>query len=82
MIEKKYTEDGYLIVAETDKCPLWEKDTKPCRVGWTHACFFCRFTDFRTEETIRRTEEMPRGTTLYAVCQNENNKMNGNENNE
>ena len=76
MIEKKYTEDGYLIVAETDKCPLWEKDTKPCRSGWTHACFFCRFTDFRTDETIRRAEESPRGTKLYSVCQNEKNRKN------
>ena len=74
MIDKKYTEDGYLIVAETDKCPLWEKDTVPCRSGRTKACFFCKYADFRTEETIRRTEEMPRGTKLFTVCQNENNK--------
>jgi len=72
--EKKYRSDGYLIVSETDKCPLWEKDTVPCSSGRTKACFFCRYADFRTEETIRRTEEMPRGTKLYTVCQNENNK--------
>ena len=77
---KKYTDDGYLIVPESHTCPLWEKDTKPCRAGWTRACFFCRFADFRTEETIRRAEEMPRGTKLYSVCQNENNKKKGNEN--
>ena len=74
MIDKKYTEDGYLIVAETDKCPLWEKDIVPCRSGYTKACFFCKFADFRTEETIRCTEEMPRGTKLYTVCQNEKNR--------
>ena len=74
MDEKKYRSDGYLIVSETDKCPLWEKDTVPCSSGRTKACFFCRYADFRTEETIRRTEEMPRGTKLYTVCQNENNK--------
>ena len=77
MEEKKYTEDGYLVVSESQTCPLWEKDTKPCRIGWTHACFFCRFTDFRTEETIRRAEESPRGTKLYSVCQNEKNKRKG-----
>ena len=74
MIDQKYTENGYLVVAETDKCSLWEKDTVPCRSGCTKACFFCRYADFRTEETIRRTEEMPRDTKLYSVCQNENNK--------
>ena len=82
MEEKKYTDDGYLIVSETDTCSLWEIDTKPCRSGWAHACFFCRFSDFRTEETIRRAREMPRGAKLYSVCHNDNNKINGNENNE
>ena len=71
---KKYTDDGYLIVSESYTCPLWEKDTKPCRSGWTRACFFCRFADFRTDEFIRRAEEMPRGTKLYSVCRNEKNK--------
>ena len=79
MDEKKYRSDGYLIVSETDKCPLWEKDTVPCSSGRTKACFFCRYADFRTEETIRRAEEMPRGTKLYSVCQNENNKKKQNE---
>ena len=71
---KKYTEAGYLVVSETDKCPLWEMDTKPCRSGWTRACFFCKFADFRTEETIRRAEEMPPGEKLYSVCRHEKNK--------
>ena len=71
---KKYTDDGYLIVPESHTCPLWEKDTKPCRVGWTRACFFCRYADFRTEEFIRRAEESPRGTKLYSVCHNEKNR--------
>ena len=75
MNEKKYTQDGYLIVSEMDSCPLWEKDTIPCRCGWNNRCFFCRFADFRTEETIRRTEEMPKGTMLCSVCRNEKNKI-------
>ena len=82
MNEKKYTDKGYLIVPEGHTCSLWEKDTKPCRSGWTHACFFCRFADFRTEEFIRRADEMPRGTILHSVCHNEKNKRNGNESNE
>ena len=74
MEEKKYAEDGYLIVSESDRCSLWEKDTIPCRSGYTKACFFCRYADFRTPESIRRAEEMPRGRKLVSVCQNEKNK--------
>ena len=74
MSEKKYTDNGFLIVSESDTCPLWEKDTRPCKSGWTRACFFCKYADFRTDETIRRAEEMPRGEKLYSVCCNEENK--------
>ena len=74
MDEKNYTNNGLLIVSENHTCPLWEKDTKPCRSGWTRACFFCKYADFRTEEAIRRAEEMPNGTKLYSVCQNEKNR--------
>ena len=74
MNEKKYSEEGYLIVDEGDTCPLWEKDTKPCRSGWTHACFFCRFADFCTDEFIRQAEELPCGTKLYSVCHNGKNQ--------
>ena len=73
-MEKKYTEDGYRIVSETDQCPLWEKDTVPCRSGYTKACFFCRFADFRTEEFIRRAEDTSPGEKLYSICRNEKNK--------
>jgi hypothetical protein len=79
MDEKKYTEGGYSIVSETDKCPLWEKDTVPCRSGYTKACFFCKFADFRTEEFIRRAEGMPRGEKLYSVCRNAKNKKKENQ---
>ena len=72
--EKKFTSEGFLIISESDTCSLWERDTKPCCSGWTRACFFCKYADFRTDETIRRTESMPRGTKLYSVCQNEKNK--------
>ena len=75
MNEKKYTKDGYLIVSEMDTCPLWEKDTSPCRCGCNDHCFFCRFSNFRTEEFIRKAEEMPRGEPLYSVCRNEKNRV-------
>ena len=83
MKEENYTGDGFLIVSESHTCPLWEKDTRPCRSGWTRACFFCQYADFRTEETIRRAEEMPRGEKLYSICRNKKNKAlkeNPNEN--
>ena len=74
MNEKKYTKDGYLIVSELDTCPLWEKDTIPCKLGWNNNCFFCRYGKFRTPEYIRYAEDMPRGEPLYSVCRNEKNK--------
>ena len=74
MKDVNYAKNGFLVVSESHTCPLWEKDTKPCRSGWTRACFFCRFSDFRTEETIRRAEEMPRGEKLYSICRNVKNK--------
>ena len=74
MDEKKYNEEGYLIVSEMDTCPLWEKDTIPCNLGWNYRCFFCRYADFRTPESIRRAEEMPRRSIMYSVCQNEKNR--------
>ena len=73
MNEKKYDEDGYLIISETDSCPLWEKDTIPSTFACTKDCFYCRYTDFRTDEYIRRAEEMPRGKPLYSICRNEKN---------
>ena len=82
MDEKKYNEEGYLIVSEMDTCPLWEKDTIPCNLGWNDRCFFCKFGGFRTSEYIRYAEEMPRGGPLHSVCRNEKNKRNGNESNE
>ena len=74
MKEQKYTDDGYLVVSETDQCPMWEKDTVPCRSGYTKACFFCQFADFRTEEFIRRAEDIPPGEKLYSICRNAMNK--------
>ena len=74
MLEKKYSEEGFLIVSETDQCSLWEKDTVPCRSGYTKVCFFCKFAFFRTPEYIRRAEESLPKEKLYSVCHNKNNR--------
>ena len=74
MEEKKYNEDGYLIVAETDKCPLWEKDTIPCMAGWDRDCFFCRYSDFRTKEFIDKVENVPKTGEWCSICRNEKNR--------
>lgn len=74
MNEKKYNENGYLIISEMDTCPLWERDNVPSIFGCTQDCFYCRFTDFRTEETITRAQQVPRGSKLYSICRNEKNR--------
>ena len=79
MDEKRYTDKGYLIVTETDHCPLWEIDTIPCRSGYTNACFFCRYAGFRTPEYIRRAEKMPKGEKMYSACHNEKNRKEATE---
>ena len=76
MNEKKYNENGYLIISEMDTCPLWEKDTVPSIYRCTQDCFYCRFADFRTEENIRRAQEASQGKILYSICRNEKNRKN------
>lgn len=71
MNDKKYDENGYLIISEMDTCPLWEKDAIPSAFDCTKDCFYCRFADFRTEETIIHAKGIPRGTKLYSTCRNE-----------
>lgn len=71
---EKYSKDGYLIVSESDRCPLWEKTTQPCLMGCTYDCFYCKYSDFRTPEYIKKVEDMPRSGKWYSVCHNENNK--------
>ena len=75
MNDKKYDENGYLIISEMDTCPLWEKDTVPSIYRCTQDCFYCRFADFRTEETITSAKEIPRGEKLYSICGNEKNRI-------
>ena len=51
MKELKYTSDGYLIVSELYKCPLWKKSST-CSSGCEHDCFFCEYSDFRKPEYL------------------------------
>ena len=77
MQEKKYTEDGYLIVSESDRCPLWEKTTGPCRGFCSTDCYFCKFADFRTPEFIRKAENAAHTEKWYSICRNEENRRDG-----
>ena len=79
MGEKKYTEEGYLVVADTDKCLLWELGSESRTYPSTTDCYYCKFADFRTEEFRIRAEEMPRGEKLYSVCRNANNRKKENQ---
>ena len=73
MDKKTYTDEGFLIVAETDSCPFWEKDLIPCDTIRNKDCFFCKHADFRTQEFRRKAEETPKTGKLYSFCKNEKN---------
>ena len=71
--EKKYTEDGFLIVSELSKCDLFEKDpTAP--ESCNKDCFYCRFSDFRKPDYIDALKITSQDKVLFSVCHNENNK--------
>ena len=73
MEERKYTEDGSLIVSELSHCPLFERDRSAPRSCGAD-CFFCIYSDFRKREYIERVESEARSGVLYSVCHNENNR--------
>ena len=73
MTEAKYTDEGYLIVSELSKCPLFEKAESERRCS-VEDCFYCKFSDFRKREYIERVESESRRGVLYSVCHNEKNK--------
>ena len=73
MIEKRYSESGYLIVSELSRCSLFEKDECAPK-GCLEDCFYCKFSDFRKREYIERIETKAREGVLYSVCHNEKNK--------
>ena len=72
--EKRYSDDGCLIVSELGRCPFFERDSsaRPCGI---EDCFFCRFSDFRKREYIERVEGEAQSDVLYSVCHNEKNKL-------
>ena len=77
MGEKEYTIEGYLIVSESDHCPLWEKTTQPGFMWCTKDCFYCKYSDFRTPEFISKMEDVQNSEKMYSVCHNEKNKKLG-----
>ena len=73
MEEKRYTEDGCLIVSELSCCPYFEKDQslpKSC----SKDCYFCKFSDFRKREYIQKVENEALSGVLFSVCHNEKTK--------
>ena len=71
--EKKYDNNGCLIVSELSRCAFFERDTSVSRFC-NEDCFYCRFSDFRKREYIERVESEARKGILYSVCHNEKNK--------
>ena len=72
--ELKYTNDGYLIVSELYKCPLWKKSSIPCYSEYDHDCFFCEYSDFRKTEYMLEVMDKSPLERLYSVCHNEGNR--------
>ncbi|MBR6549237.1 MAG: hypothetical protein IKT68_06810 [Clostridia bacterium] len=74
MGEKRYTENGYLIVTETDTCGFWELDAESSSFSPTRDCFYCKFAEFRTREFINKVEGVPKKGKWYSICHNEKNQ--------
>ena len=75
MAEKRYTEDGWLIVSELGCCQYFEKDKSATRACSSEDCFFCKFSDFRKHEFVEQVEREARKGILYSVCHNVKNKQ-------
>ena len=73
-MEKKYTQDGYLIVTETDTCPLWELGAESKLFSPTKDCFYCKFAEFRTQAFIEKVDGVPKKDKWDSVCHNEKNR--------
>lgn len=71
---KRYAEDGCLIVSELWRCPFFEMNDSARTCG-SNDCYGCKYSDFRKQEYIDRVEREPRRGVLYSVCHNEKNKM-------
>ena len=73
MKEKKYTNEGWLIISELYCCPYFENDPSAPK-SCSNDCYFCKFSDFRKREYIERVENETQIGILYSVCHNEKNK--------
>ena len=73
--DKRYAEDGCLIVSELEGCEYFEKDNSVMSSSYCKDCFFCKFSDFRKREYIDKVESEARRGVLYSVCHNEKNKL-------
>ena len=73
--EKRYADDGSLIVSELWNCAYFEKDTSVTALSCRKDCFFCKYSDFRKREYIDRIESEARRGILYSICHNEKNKL-------
>ena len=73
MTEKRYAEDGSLIVSELSRCPFFEKYDAADRTCGAD-CFFCKFSDFRKRDYIEEVRAEARKGVLYSVCHNHKNK--------
>ena len=73
--EKRYTEDGCLIVSELGQCAYFEKDASVTTQRYCKDCYFCKYSDFRKREYIDRVEIEARRGVLFSVCHNEKNKL-------
>lgn len=74
MAEKKYSDDGSLIVSEFDMCAFFEVREYAAGLCSCKDCFFCRFSDFRKMEYIEKINYEERKGVLYSVCHNEKNR--------
>ena len=74
MTERRYADDGYLIVSELDKCPFFEKEQSVSYPGSDEDCFFCKFSDFRKREYIEQVKNEARKGILYSLCRCEKNR--------
>lgn len=72
--EKRYTDDGCLIVSELGRCPFFEKDASSARICGSNDCYFCKYSDFRKREYIERIECKAHSGVLYSICHNEHNR--------
>lgn len=74
MKDKKYDDNGYLVVSEIDSCSLWKKDANPCYGSCENDCFYCAFSNFRQDDYVQNVAGKATTEPLYSICKNEKNR--------